>query len=141
MKGRFWRVGFILAAAMLGLVAAILIAIPLGRLFVIVGSWMSPEGRVSGDTVLILRFLPTVNVILLPWLAGGIVRDTLLERCIRGQLAGACCPECNYNLIGLIAFGESENRMVQCPECGVRIELNVGHITESDIDPTRLTES
>lgn len=54
--------------------------------------------------------------------AGLLVRDILLRRRLKFVLrTRGACPACQYSLIGLTVSDES---MVQCPECGVEIEVD-----------------
>lgn len=54
--------------------------------------------------------------------AGLLVRDILLRRRLKFILrTRGACPACQYSLIGLTVSDES---MVQCPECGVEIEVD-----------------
>ncbi len=54
--------------------------------------------------------------------AGLLVRDTLLRRRLRFVLrTRGACPACQYSLVGLAV---SDSSTVQCPECGVEIDVD-----------------
>jgi len=98
-------------------------------------------GKVRPFTEMSVLILVLLNGICVPWFIGLVVRDKLLERCVRKQVEGAICPECGYNLIGLTIYGPSDHRLVKCPECGHEVALGDHLITEADIDPTLLANS
>jgi hypothetical protein len=86
---------------------------------------------------LLLVALMLSGVVWFPILCTFITRDLWLRGVIRRQLRSSDCA-CGYQLIGLEIQHDSASKFVTCPECGNRIELNTGHITEADIDPQLL---
>jgi len=99
--------------------------------------WESPSVNVLAVTVIF--FL--TGFVWVPVMIAFIVRDMCLNRCIRTQLSKVVCDECEYALIGLDVFELGGSRVVQCPECGAHTQLNAGHITEADIDPTLIVKN
>lgn len=86
---------------------------------------------------LLLIAVMLAGIIWFPVLCTFIVRDLWLRGVVRKQLRTSNCA-CGYQLIGLEIQSISDSKFVTCPECGNRIELNTGHITEADIDPQLL---
>lgn len=95
------------------------------------------RGSISITLWLVLVALLLTSVIWLPAISAFLVRDLWLRSVIRKQLRTTNCL-CGYQLVGLEIREESGSKVVTCPECGNRIELNTGHITEADIDPQLL---
>lgn len=141
MRGRVLRVCVILMVVMFGFVVAMIIAEPEQQFLAYITKWFSQDSSVGDGVIRLTWLLPVMNVIWMPWLAGAITRDYLLERCLKKQLSSASCQGCGYNLIGLTVYGDINNRTVRCPECGFVTDLKSGHITEADIDPSLLTKS
>ncbi|MBL4697653.1 MAG: hypothetical protein JKX70_02350 [Phycisphaerales bacterium] len=81
------------------------------------------------------------GVLWFPMLSGLIVRDRWLRHCIRKLFSLSECAACGYSLIGLAIVEREDGRGVRCPECGLFTTLNIGYITEFDIDPTFLNKS
>tara|TARA_R110002072_G_scaffold42064_15_gene118292 strand:+ start:9037 stop:9432 length:396 start_codon:yes stop_codon:yes gene_type:complete len=76
-----------------------------------------------------------------PALVGLYARDIWLNECIRKQLESTACTQCDYSLIGLTPIEHEGDRAVQCPECGTYAQLNTGHLSEADIDPTLIART
>jgi len=76
-----------------------------------------------------------------PALVGLFARDIWLNECVRKQLQSTACIKCDYSLIGLTPKEHEGDRAVQCPECGAYAQLNTGHLSETDIDPTLITRT
>lgn len=141
MKGHWKRLVIVIASLLLGLVLAGVIVNPEFQLLMSFFRYQNENEKLSTGTITAIEVFVGTNFIWIPWMAGLFTRDVLLERCVRKQVSDAKCNACNYNLIGLSVFSEADKRVVRCPECGELTELNVGHISEADINPTLLPDS
>jgi len=135
MSGRLLRTSFVLSAAFIGFGLAIVISEPERRFLGRVLSWVFTDIRFDGLVGSSIFAVTISNIIWMPWLAGAMVRDFMLERCLKKKLMKAGCPKCSYNLLGLEILQHNLQKVVRCPECGKIVVLNTGHISEQDIDP------
>ena len=111
--------------------------------FTVLSGWaerFAKYGKVQPFTEMSILIWIFLTGLFVPWLVGLVVRDKILERCVRKQVKCASCPECGYNLIGLSIYGSDGHRLVKCPECGYDVSLGDHLITEADIDPTLLAK-
>jgi hypothetical protein len=76
-----------------------------------------------------------------PLIALYVVRDRWFASRFRKFVQGTSCGCCGYSLIGLPIVDDHKKPSVLCPECGQYTAIQERNITESDIDPTRLTKS
>ncbi len=89
----------------------------------------------------IISFIGLTGLLWFPVLCSFIVRDMWLRHCIRRLFNLPECAACGYSLIRLEAFDHDEGRVVLCPECGTLTLLDVGYLSEADIDPALIART
>lgn len=80
--------------------------------------------------------LMLAGFVIMPLLAGILVRDLWLSKQLLAEIRGATCYECQYCLVGTPIDTLSDGtESVRCPECGTRHAIDDQYFSQVDINP------
>ena len=130
-------VGWVMALA----TAPVVFATGMISATLLISSIASAKRTMSGPPGMVLGIMGAAVIGALGLVAGLVVRDVVLRRCVRSQLKSTRCSVCGYQLLGLPVTGG----VVTCSECGHRLELAAVGLTVDDLrigsDVARESES
>ena len=121
-------------------VVAVLVAVAIASVSVWLFSYeVTSFSESQRGTIPILFGLSVVglwltSVLWLPAVFLFVTRDLWLRHVVQQQIQSTNCSGCGYQLLGLTIEDENELKSVTCPECGMKFELDTGHLKQGDID-------
>lgn len=96
---------------------------------IVFGALAMPWGNIDSALGAALSIAMVIVPMVLPLVVMWLVRDRMLRRGLRRQIATAACVSCGYSLLGLpVQAGE-----VTCPECGHQHDLQRHGLRPEDL--------